>query len=140
MPFLFIRGNHTSVSCGDDLAGMKRETGHIAVWSSNLLPRTVPEYLTANCTGRIFNDRKTIFLCTLCNCRHVAWHTHLVDTKDCTCPGTDDLVDEGRIHVIGIWFYIYENRFGSTVSNAVCRCYEGMTNSDDLVAWLHAHS
>jgi hypothetical protein len=48
-------GNHAAIPGGNDLAGVKRETGHIASRLADSLPATLPLDVAPNRTGSIFN-------------------------------------------------------------------------------------
>ena len=99
VPFFIVRCDHATVAGGDDLTGMKRKTGHIALGFSDFLPMIITHNFAADGTCGVFNDPQTLLFGKIRNRGHIAGHAHLVHTQDSPRRRSDGIFDEFRVDV-----------------------------------------
>ena len=140
VPLLVGCRDNAAITCGDDLPRMKRETGDISMWLTDLFPLALPIDFTADCAGRIFNDWQRITLTDINNRREIAGHSHLVDTQDGLGAIRDCSFDQRRIDIESLWLDVHKYRSGTAIPYAAGGSYERMADGNDFVAGTNAHS
>ncbi|SRR5579862_4307710 len=106
---------------------------------SDPFPGVFPEDLAADGACSIFDHGEIVLAGNLQNRLQVAGHADLVNAEDCSRAAADGGLDFRGIDVEGCGFYVYEDRQGSAVTDAVGGGNERMADCDYLVAGAHAY-
>src|ERR1700730_1581056 len=138
VPFWIGCGNHPPIARGDDLPRMKRKTGDVPMWFTDLLPRGAPEDLAANSAGSVLHYGQGMLTSNLQNGFKVARHSHLVHTENGARAFSDNASNQCRIDVESLRLNINKHRGRPAVPYATGGGDERMTDGDHLITRSHA--
>src|ERR1041384_3925554 len=110
---------HAAVTGSNQLAGMKREAGHVTVRPSDPFPIAFAQDLAADRASGIFYQFQIVSACDAGYVAHVTRHPDLVDAEDRPGAWRDAALDERRVDVEGAGLDVDKHRDSAGVTNFV---------------------
>lgn len=104
IPVLVFCRDHSSIAGGEDLPGMKGETGRIPMGLADSLPFAVPQDLAPDGAGSVFDQRQTVLFSNWHKTRKITRHADLMHAQKRAGPSTDGSLDQAgsRLNVSGL--------------------------------------